>query len=131
MLQFKSKDDLQQLSPDDPAYPIVADLVQRLIVNYEADGFGYEPDADGWVCLAQEGDVDRPIDEIWDDGTRLADLYWEGFTKEDGYFIGVYLANDQWGLAVCLADAPWVNGELRRVIEENLDPPVETQKAEA
>jgi hypothetical protein len=124
MLQFKSKEDLQHLPPDDPAYPLIADLVQKFVVDYEADGFGYDPDADGWICLVEEGDVDRPIDEIWDDDTRLADRYWEGFTREDGHFIGVYLANDQWGLAVVVPDEPWINGELRRVIEENLDPPM-------
>mgnify|MGYP000107884644 FL=1 len=80
MLQFKSADDLKQLPEDDPAYPIVADLVQRLIVNYEAEGYAYAPSADGWICLVEPIDIDRPITEIWDDGTRLADLWWEGIT---------------------------------------------------
>ena len=131
MMQFKSVSDLQQLPPDDPAYPLIADLVQKLIVDYEADGFGYDPDADGWICLVEEGDADRPLTEIWDDGTRLADLYWEGFSKQDDYFLGVYLANNQFGLCFVIPDQPWVNGERRHVIEENLDPPVSTQKAEA
>jgi len=130
MLQFKSVSDLQQLPPDDPAYPLIADLVQKLIVDYEADGFGYDPDADGWICLVEEGDVDRPIDEIWDDGTRLADLYWEGFTQEDGYFLGVYLATNSFGLCFAIADKPWVNGDLRQVIEENLDPPLDQPQTE-
>ena len=97
MLQFKSKDDLQQLSTDDPAYPIVADLVQRLIVNYEADGFGYDPEADGWVCLVQEGDTERVLDEIWDDWTLL-DIPWEGITREGDFFLAVFLANNQFSI---------------------------------
>jgi hypothetical protein len=79
MLHFKSADDLQQLSPDDPSYPVVADLVQRLIVNYGTEG--YDPDADGWVVLVQEGDVDQPLTEIWDDW-RLVDVPFEGITRE-------------------------------------------------
>lgn len=121
MIHFKSAQDLHQLSPDDPAYPMVADLVQRLIVNYEAEGFTYDPDADGWVVLIQEGDVDQPLTDIWDDGTKLTDLWWEGFSRQDGFLIGIYLANNQFGLCFVLPDAPWVNGELRRVIEENLE----------
>lgn len=105
MLQFKSETDLQQLPPDDPAYPIVADLVQQLIVDFEADGFGYDPNADGWIVLVEEGDVDRPIDEIWDD-TKLADLYWEGFTKENDYITGIYLSSNQCGWAVIFPDNP-------------------------
>ena len=127
MLQFKSKDDLQQLSPDDPAYPIVADLMQRLIVNYEADGFGYDPEADGWVCLVQEGDTERVLDEIWDDWTLL-DIPWEGITREGDFFIAVFLANNEFGLVFVIPDEPWINGELRSVVEENLDPHIELRK---
>jgi hypothetical protein len=129
VLQFKSKDDLQQLSPDDPAYPIVADLVQRLIVNYEADGFGYDPEADGWVCLVQEGDTERVLDEIWDDWTLL-DIPWEGITREGDFFIAVFLANNQFGLVFVIPDVPWVNDELREVMEEQLDPAMATRKVE-
>jgi hypothetical protein len=122
MKHFKSAEDLQQLSPDDPAYPIVTDLVQRLIVDYEADGFGYDPEADGWVVLVEPHDVDRGITEIWDADTTLADLLWEGFTQRDEHFIGIYLANNQFGLAVVIPDAPWLNGKLRHVIQYHLDP---------
>ena len=129
MIQFKSREDLQLLDNADPAYPIVADLIQRLITNYEAEGYVYDPQADGWICLVEPVDIDRPITEIWDDGTRLADLWWEGITYEEehGHFIGVYLKDNQWGLAVVIPNQPWVNGELRQVIEENLDPPIDRQ----
>lgn len=90
MLLFKSVSDLQQLSPDNPAYPIVADLVQRLIVNYEAEGYTYDPDADGWIVLIEEGDTDRVLTEIWDDWTLL-DVPWEGITREGDFFLAVFL----------------------------------------
>ena len=118
MIQLKSRDDLRQVRPDDPAYPILDDLVRRLIDEYPP----YDPEADGWVVLVEPHDIDRGIHEIWDANTTLADLLWEGFTKRDGHFIGVYLANNQWGLAVVIPDAPWLNGTLRNVIEYHLDP---------
>ena len=40
----------------------------------------------------------------------------------DGFFIAIYLANNEYGLIFVIPDAPWVNGELRQMIEDNLDP---------
>ncbi len=56
MKQFKSTADLQQLPPDDPAHHLESDLVRRLIVNYEAEGYTHDPDADGWIVLIETGD---------------------------------------------------------------------------
>lgn len=38
MLEFKSTEELSKLSPDDPVFPIVEDLVKRLITDYIAEG---------------------------------------------------------------------------------------------
>lgn len=118
MIHFKSAQDLQQLSPDDPSYPVVADLVQRLIVDPEVEG--YDPEADGWVILVEPGDTDRVLTELWDD-RRLIDIPWEGITKDGNHYIAVFLGNNQFGLAFLIPDAHWVNGDLRRVIEDNLE----------
>ncbi len=93
MKQFKCAQDLQQLSPTHPACALVADLVQRLIVNYEAEGYTHDPEADGWVILIEEGNADRVLTEIWDDW-RLQDVWWEGIGKSDGHYLGVFLANN-------------------------------------
>ena len=45
MLEFKSKDDLQQLDTSNHSFPIVEDLVRRLIVEYAADDWNYDPEA--------------------------------------------------------------------------------------
>ena len=129
MLQFKSVNDLQQLSPSDPAYALVADFIQRLIVNYEAEGYKYDPAGDGWICLLGPEDVDRPITEIWDDWTLL-DVPWEGITKQDNFWILVFLANNEFGILFLAEDAPWINGKLRKMLEENLDPPLDQQQTE-
>jgi hypothetical protein len=38
MYEFKAVEDLSKLNPNNPAYPIVEDLVKRLITNYIAEG---------------------------------------------------------------------------------------------
>ena len=40
----------------------------------------------------------------------------------DGFFIAIYLANNEYSPVFVIPDAPWVNGELRQMIEDNLDP---------
>ena len=38
MITFKSPEDLNKLSPDDPAYPTVEELVDQLITAYSPPG---------------------------------------------------------------------------------------------
>ena len=56
MLEFKSAEDLSKLSLDDPVFPIVADLVKRLITDYIAEGYEYRPEDDGWIVVIEEQD---------------------------------------------------------------------------
>jgi len=59
MLEFKSPEDLSKLSPDDPVFPIVEDLVKRLIIDYIAEGYEYIPADDGWIVVIEPHDKDR------------------------------------------------------------------------
>jgi hypothetical protein len=128
MLEFKSPEDLSKLSPDDPAFTIVEDLVKRLITDYISEGYDYRPEDDGWICVVQECDKDRVLTEIWSDWTLL-DIPWEGISLVDGFYQAVFLANDQFGLVFLIPDAPWLTDELRRMIDDHLDPsPIDTQE---
>ena len=129
MLEFKSPEDLSKLPENHPAFPIVEDLVKRLITDYVAEGWDYRPEDDGYTILIQEGDVDRDLDEIWD-GCTLLTIPWEGIMLQGDFFIAIYLANNQYGLCFVIPDAPWVDGELRSSIEDILDPPTFTQTQE-
>jgi hypothetical protein len=40
----------------------------------------------------------------------------------DGFYTAIYLANNEYGLCFVIPDAPWVDGELRELIEDILDP---------
>ena len=121
MITFKSTEDLAKLPPDNPAHPTVQELVERLITEYTQPGHPYNWQDYGYVILIEESDVDRKLDEIWD-GCTLLDIYWEGIMLRDGFFIAIYLANNEYGLVFVIPDAPWVNGELRQMIEDTLDP---------
>ena len=126
MITFKSTEDLAKISPEDPAYPTVKELVDRLITAY---GQPYNWQDYGYVILIQESDVSRTLDEIWD-GCTLLDMLWEGIMQQGDFFIAIYLANNEYGLVFVIPDAPWVNGDLRRMIEDTLDPPFESTTQE-
>lgn len=121
MLHFKCPQDLHHLPPSHPAYPRIKDLIDRPIVNFHPPGRTYNPDDDGWICLIEEGDIDRVLHEVWDDWT-LADVLWEGIRYQDGIYEAVYLADNEKGFVFLIPDEPWITDELRETIEFYLDP---------
>jgi hypothetical protein len=121
MITFKSTEDLSMLSPTDPANATVKELVDQLITAYTTPGQPYNHEDYGYVILIEEGDVDRELDEIWD-GCTLLTIPWEGIMLRDGFYTAIYLANNEYGLCFVIPDAPWVDGELRSLIEDILDP---------
>ena len=92
MITFKSHADLSKLSPTDPAYPIVEDLVRDLIDAYTWEGHPYHPEDYGYIVLIEEGDTERILSEIWVEWTLL-DIPWEGVTRRDSFFRAIFLAN--------------------------------------
>ena len=54
MLQFKHPHDLKQLPDTHPAYPLIKDLVERLIVDFPP-GRPYAPEDDGWIGAYPHG----------------------------------------------------------------------------
>ena len=121
MKTFKSPDDLNKLSPDVPAHNIIKELIDDLISAYTWEGHPYNPDWYGYIILIEEEDADRVLDELWDDCTLLT-IPWEGITLQDDFFLAIYLANNEYGLSFVIPDADWVDGELREMIEDILDP---------
>ena len=121
MILFKSHDDLKKLDSNNPAYPIIEDLVKRLIVDFIEEGNLYIPDDHGYIALVEEQDKDRVLTEIWDDW-GLLQIPWEGITLRDGFFNAVFLANNEFGIVFVIPNAEWLDGKLREVIEYHLDP---------
>ena len=128
MITFKSTEDLSNLSPDDPAFPIVEELVEQLITAYSPPGRPYDAEDDGYIILIEPEDAQRTLDELWD-GCTLLNIPWEGIMLRDGFYIAIYLANNEYGLTFVIPDADWIDGELREMIEDILDPlPTDTQE---
>ena len=119
-LTFKSHDDLRKLDPDDPARPVVEELVEQLIDNFTEPGQVYNADDFGYLVLITEpSDTDRELTEI--DMPKLTEIPWEGASMRHGFIYAVYLGTDDYGMGFVIPDAPWVDGELREVLEDILD----------
>jgi hypothetical protein len=128
MITFKSTEDLIKLPADDPAHDTVKELIEQLISAYSPPGRAYDAEDDGYIILIEPEDVDRTLDELWD-GCTLINIPWEGIMLRDGFYIAIWLANNEYGLTFVIPDADWVTGELREFIEDILDPlPTDTQE---
>ena len=123
VISFKSVSDLSKLHPDNPAYPIIKDLSERLLTA-ETMERPYDPEADGYIVgQIDPEDIGRPLTEIWgDDAYSLIDVPWEGVTRQDGFYIAIFLANNDFGLVFVIPDEDWLPDELVEVLEDNLVP---------
>ena len=122
MLTFKSPEDLTKLSPDDPAFPTVKELVHDLISAYTEPGKPFDHEANGFVILLScESEVNGTLDELWD-GCSLLTIPWEGIMLKDGYYIGIWLANNEYGEVVTWSQSIHMQEELKQLVEDILDP---------
>lgn len=119
MITFKSHSDLRKLNSNDPAQPVIKELVRLLIDDYPVQP--YNADDYGFLILIEPGDVDRELNDI-DMPWTLANVPWEGASMRDGFIYALYLGTDDYGMGFVIPDAPWVNGKLRKTLEEILDP---------
>ena len=120
MITFKSHSDLRKLHSDDPAYPVMEDLVKVLIDDFIEPGQSYDADDFGYLVLIEPGDTDRVLTDV-DMPWTLEQVPWEGASMRDGFIYAVYLGTDDYGMGFIIPDADWVNGKLRKVLEDILD----------
>ena len=122
MKTFTSLSELSKLSDDDPAKPVVKQLLIWLIAPGDFPDHPYDPDEHGQIALVEPGDVQRELDDI--DMPRLTDIMWEGASIIDGFYHAVYLGAGDYGIGFVIpVDAPWISDELREVLESLLDNP--------
>lgn len=122
MITFKSLSDLSKLDPNDPAFSIIEVLVQRLCTDIPKENFKYDPIVHGFIALIEKHDVNRVLDQIWpNDGYSLITIPYEGVLLEDGFYKMIFLANNDFGI-IFLADSDIINGDLKNVLDNYLDP---------
>ena len=116
MKTFKSISDVDRFR----SHPL-HDTVESLVIPVIAATPNYRPEDDGYLVLIEPGDVDRVLDDL-DMPYRLSEGPFEGVSMVDGCFHAVYLANNQFALGFLIPDATWLPGEVRRHLEDHLDP---------
>ncbi len=119
MLTFKSFACLSQLGPDDPARPVIHDLLHSYISS--AQDFDYIPDHDGYVVLIEQEDTERELD-LFSPPTKLEDIFWEGVHVSGDYFVAVFVPNNRFCLACVIENSESLPKGLRRVLCANLVP---------
>ena len=125
MKTFKQHSDLEKLTQDDPALPVMEELVQVLIDDFTEPGQSYDADDFGYLVLIEPGDVDRELTEI--DMPKLTQVPWEGACMRDGFIYAVYLGTDDYGMGFVIPPEI-VDGELLEVMNEILDTPLTTKE---
>ena len=122
MITFKSHSDLEKLDSNNPAQPVMEELVKVLIDDFTEPGHPYSADDYGYLVLIEPGDTDRVLTDV-DMPWTLAQVPWEGASMRQGFIYAVYLGTDDYGMGFVIPDAPWVKGRLRKVLDGILDQP--------
>ena len=124
MITITSIADLDKLADDDPARPVLKQLLEWLIAPGDFPDHPYDPEEHGFIALVEPGDVDRELDDI--DMPRLVDVMFEGVSIIDGHYHAVYLGAGDYGIGFVIpVDAPWVSDDLRAVLESLSDDPTD------
>lgn len=97
-----------------PLSPMLRGIVVRMLGHFE-----YQPEEDGYVVLIEEDDCDRVLADLCLP-YRLCEVPFEAVHMMEGHFCGIYLANNQFAITFLIPDAPWVQGELRKHLEDLL-----------
>jgi len=116
MKTFKCITDVEQLR----SHPLHA-TIESLFLSIITDCPEYRPEDDGYLVLLEPADVDRVLDDL-DMPYRLAAVPFEGVSMIDGCFLAVWLPNNQFGLDFLIPNEDWLPGDVRRHLENHLDP---------
>ncbi len=114
MKTIKSIPDLERLRD----HPLPSSLKELFAMYTDPP---YRPEDDGYLVLIEPGDVDRVLDDL-DMPWKLSQVPFEGVTMVDECFYALYLPNNQFCTGFLIPNEDWLPGELRRHMEDHLDP---------
>jgi hypothetical protein len=112
MKEFRSIDDVERARLPDDLSRAVRGTLEGLIEAYAEAGERYDPAADGWTVLVEEGDGDDAVRDAIG-GSALRDAPFEGVSFDGAVFVAVWLANNQFGITLVIPDAPWLAPDVR------------------
>ena len=123
MKTFTSLSDLDKLADDDPAKPVVKQLLNGSSLPATSRIIPTTPTTTATSHSWSPATSDRELDDI--DMPRLTDIMWEGVSIIDGFYHAVYLGAGDYGIGFVIpVDAPWIGDELREVLESLLEDPL-------
>lgn len=119
MKEFRSLEDVERARLPDDLARVVRGTLEGMIEAYAGSGDRYSPDADGWTVLVEQGDGDDAVRDAIG-GSTLLDAPFEGVSVSRGYFLAVWLANNQFGISIVIPDAPWLDPAVRARLMRDL-----------
>ena len=112
MKEFRSIEDVERAGLPDDVSRVVRGTLEGLIDAYAETGETYNPANDGWTVLVEPEDTDDAIGGVIG-GSTLRDAPFEGVAHDDGLFVAVWLANNEFGMSLVIPDEPWLDPAAR------------------
>ena len=120
MITFKYPSDITKLPRANPAYPLIKEYIQRLMITADDMSRTWNPDDEGYLAILEPSDVNQNLGDVWHG--LFQDIPFEGVFKRSGFYVAVFLANNSFGIVYLVEDAEWIDGPIREILNENLDP---------
>lgn len=114
MKTFYSLKHLQQLSPDEPAFPLVQEYLYHLVKAYSSDGISVDKDNFGFVALDGPEDIDCQFPRIG--GLRLDETNFETVTLEKNHYVAFFVSGSDY-VEVHILNSALAKGKLREHLE--------------
>ena len=119
MITFKCSNDLKKLTTNNPAFPVIKELIETLITAYDTEENPYIPEYYGYIVLIEEADLGTVL-ELRELNCRLLDVRWEFVEKRGDFYYAACLINDEFGLAFVIPDSELLPTELRALLTKLL-----------
>ncbi len=115
MITFKCSNDLKKITTINPAFPVIKELIETLITDFDTEENPYIPDYYGYIILIEEADFIRVL-ELRELNCRLLDVRWEFVEKRGDFYYAASLINDEFGLAFVIPDSKLLPTELSALL---------------
>lgn len=109
MMTFSSSADLLCLHLTDPAQPVINKLVNGLF----SETLDTHNDV---IALMEHHDTNHTLSKL----CNAEDVSLEGIINQGGMYLVALQTDYDYGLVIVIPDEDWLTGELRRLIELNI-----------